>query len=148
VPVFLDANVFMYVLGSDHPLKNSSIRVAQLVAEHPAEFVTDAEVVQELLHRYLAVRNAERARVAVREYVALMEGRIEPIYVEDVVSATDMLPQHQRLSARDLLHAAVMRRLGVDQIVTTDADFEVMEGVTRLDPAAVDAWGARVVGLT
>ena len=48
---------------------------------------------------------------------------------------------HPRISAHDLVHAAVMKRLGANRIVSSDADFDRLLGVTRLDPAHVGEWG-------
>lgn len=46
------------------------------------------------------------------------------------------------LSARDLLHAAVMLRVSSERIVTADKSFDVLaeEGMQRLDPAGVEDW--------
>jgi predicted nucleic acid-binding protein len=48
------------------------------------------------------------------------------------------------LSARDLLHAAVMTRIGADQIVSADRGFDRLPDLTRLDPAELVDWRARV----
>ena len=65
-PVFLDANVPIYAAGREHPLKAPCVRVLELAAERPYDFVTDAEVLQELLHRYLAQRLWPAGRAVVR----------------------------------------------------------------------------------
>ena len=54
--VFIDTNVPIYAAGRAHPLKEPCARILLLVAEHSQAFVTDAEVLQELQHRYLALR--------------------------------------------------------------------------------------------
>ena len=48
------------------------------------------------------------------------------------------------ISARDLLHAAVMRRLGADRVISVDVDFDYLPDVTRLDPADLAEWGQDV----
>ena len=53
--VFIDANVPIYAAGGDHPLKEPCARILRSVAEDPKPFLTDSEVLQELLHRYLAL---------------------------------------------------------------------------------------------
>ena len=47
---------------------------------------------------------------------------------------------HHTLSSRDLLHLAVMHRLGVIRIVTADADFDRAPGIIRVDPAYDSEW--------
>jgi len=44
------------------------------------------------------------------------------------------------LQARDRIHLAVMERLGISRIVSTDRAFDSARGVTRLDPAHFAAW--------
>ena len=52
--VFIDANVPIYASGGDHPLKEPCAHILRGVAQDPRPFATDSEVLQELLHRYLA----------------------------------------------------------------------------------------------
>ena len=44
------------------------------------------------------------------------------------------LERFPRLSARDLLHVAVMTNNGVDCIISADADFDQVPHLKRLDP--------------
>ena len=55
LPIFLDTNVPIYAAGRPHALKKPCAQILMLVAERPHAFLTDAEVLQELLHRYLAL---------------------------------------------------------------------------------------------
>ena len=55
-PLFVDANIPFYAAGRPHPLKEPCQQIVALAARHPRAFVTDAEVLQELLHRYVAIR--------------------------------------------------------------------------------------------
>lgn len=145
-PVFLDANVPIYAAGSAHVLKAPCVRVLELAAERPQDFVTDAEVLQELLHRYLALRVWPAGRAVIEGFAALMADRIEPVHAVDILEAATLTGGlaggHERLSARDLLHAAVMRRIGSHRVVTADRDFDAFDGLERLDPADVGAWAA------
>ena len=52
--VFIDANVPIYAASGDHPYKEPCARILRMAAEQPQPFVTDSEVLQELMHRYLA----------------------------------------------------------------------------------------------
>lgn len=138
--IFIDANTPMYSAGSSHPLKAPSIVVLRLVQDSPGAFVTSAEVLQEIVHRYLAIRAWPLGRGVFDRIVRIMRGRIEPIYERDVREAANLADEHSDLSARDLLHAAVMYRLGVHRIVSTDTDFDSLPGIDRLDPTTVDEW--------
>jgi len=130
----------MYASGADHPLKQPSTDVLLLVQSMPTAFVTSAEVFQEIIHRYTAVRRWVEGRALFEEFSFLMAGRIEPIYFRDTLRAAALADAPSNASARDLLHAAVMQRLGVRNIVSADPDFDSLPGIKRLDPMKVDEW--------
>lgn len=142
---FVDANVPIYAAGRPHTLKEPCIQVLLLAAEHPQAFVTDAEVLQELLHRYLALGLWPQGRRAFQRFSEVMQERIEAVQAEDVQRAAALADAHGDLSARDLLHAAVMQRLGLRQIVSADTGFDRLPGVVRLDPAQQSSWRHLVV---
>jgi len=50
----------------------------------------------------------------------------------DVERAKDLLAGHATLSARDALHIAVMQRHGIARILTFDADFDLVPGLSRI----------------
>ncbi len=69
-----------------------------------------------------------------------MEGRIESVRAVDVEQAALLADQYAGLSARDLLHAAVMRRVGATTLVSADRGFDRIAGIERLDPSDVASW--------
>ena len=155
--LFLDANVPTYAAGRDHPLKQPCRDVLLLAARHPAAFFTDAEVLQEMLHRYLALHRWPEGRDVVLDFATLMEGSVESITARDAVRACELADRYSarpgaRLAARDLLHAAVVIRVegnGGPSIVTADGDFDDLapEGIERLDPADLATWRQRIEGV-
>jgi predicted nucleic acid-binding protein len=145
--LFLDANVPMYAAGADHPLREACRRIMRHLARQSESFVTDAEVLQEALHRYLALGRAEQGRSMVLDLATVLAGRIEAIFEHDVRGAALLSSRHPALSARDLLHLAVIRRLSVEYIVSTDSGFDGIPGLRRLSPADLNAWGPEF-GLT
>ena len=129
--------------------------VLRLAARYPRSFFTDVEVLQEMLHRYLALRLWPEGKLVVLDFAALTSGSVEPVTAEDAVRACDLADRHAarpgaRLAARDLLHAAVMLRVegSPARIVTADGDFNELaaEDIERLDPADVGAWRQGVEG--
>lgn len=130
-------------------MKEPCREVLRLAARHPGSFFTDAEVLQEMLHRYLSLRRWPEGKRVVLDFAALTAGSVESVLGEDAVRACDMADRHAarpgaRLAARDLLHTAVMLRAGDEtvKIVTADGDFDELaaEGIERLDPAGVEEW--------
>lgn len=145
--LFLDANVPIYAAGRDHPLKGPCKEVLRLAARHPEAFSTDAEVLQEMLHRYLSLKRWPEGKRVVLDLAAMMRGCVVPVIAEDAVLACELADRYgSRLAARDLLHAAVMLRTGSAKIVTADKDFDQLapRGIERLDPADIEAWRREV----
>ncbi len=64
-----------------------------------------------------------------------LRGLIEEVLAvegDDVFAAKDLLYAHPRLSARDALHVAVMRRNEIREIVSFDRGFDEVSGIKRL----------------
>ncbi len=145
--IFVDSNIPMYAAGRDHRLKKPSLEVLSRIADHPDLFLTSAEVLQEILHRYLSLGRLEDGRRILTRFAKLMSGRVESVRGGDVERAACLADNYSpELSARDLLHAAVMLRVGAEKIVSADGDFDRLasEGIIRLDPADVGSWGSEL----
>ena len=138
--VFIDANVPIYAAGRDHPYKGPCARILRVLADDPQSFITNSEVLQEIMHRYLASRRWTLGREVVRAFAEAMHGRIEPVHGDDVILAAELADRHPGVSARDLVHAAVMQRLGVTRIISADTHFDLLEGIDRLGPARIEEW--------
>ena len=79
---------------------------------------TSAEVLQELLHAYLPVGRLDTLDAALRLVTDLTT--IWPIDDADVLAARDLATSQPGLGARDLLHLAVCRRYGADELLSFD----------------------------
>src|SRR6266699_3725920 len=51
----VDSNVPMYLIGTPHPHKVDAQRLLEKLVSDRERLVTDAEVLQEILHRYVAI---------------------------------------------------------------------------------------------
>ena len=143
--VFIDANIPIYAVGRPHRYKEPCNRIIAMIVRQPLAFFTDVEVLQELVHRYTVSGRWSLGRVVLRNFVEVMHDRIEPVYVEDVNLAARLADDHLGVSARDLVHAAVMRRVGANMIISADSDFDRIADVERLDPADVGESGGLVL---
>ena len=145
-PIFIDANIPIYAAGAAHPLKEPCRQVVLLASQKSEVLFSNAEVLQELLHRSLSLRTWRGGGSATfREFATAMRGWTEPILAEDVILAATLADEVSGPSSRDLVHVAVMRRLGCQRIVTADAALDVVPGIERLDPAEIDSWRDRVL---
>ena len=140
--LFIDANVPIYAAGPAHRLKEPSGRVLDLVAGRPSSFVTSAEVLQEVLH--YSLRRGEPGRRLFSSFTTLMARRVEAVFGTDVEVAADITAGHAGLEARDGVHAAVMRRLGIRHVVSADPRLSRIQGLERLDPGDVVTWSANL----
>jgi predicted nucleic acid-binding protein len=129
--IFVDSNVPMYLVGAPHPHKADSQRLLERCVAEQERLVTDAEVLQEILHRYAAIARRDAIAPAFEALLSVVD-EVFPIELADVERARDVLLAAAQLSARDALHAAVMRRHGVEAILTFDAGFDVVPGIRRL----------------
>ncbi|MFV2063039.1 MAG: type II toxin-antitoxin system VapC family toxin [Chloroflexota bacterium] len=129
--IFIDSNIPMYVVGGKHPNQSAAQRLIAdaAVAEHT--LVTDAEVLQEILHRYVAIRRREAIDPAFALTLSIVD-EVLPIERFDVERARILLQTTPRLSARDALHVAVMQRHSIDAVMSFDADLDGVPGITRL----------------
>ena len=88
--VLIDANIPIYAAGREHPNKAPCARVMLMAAQHPRSFLTDSEVLQELLHRYLSSGRWPLGRVVFQSFAEVMRDRVEPVYLEDVERAGNL----------------------------------------------------------
>ena len=58
---FVDANIPMYAVGAEHPLKAPCVHLLEAVAKREMRAVIDVEVLQEILHRYTSLGRREEA---------------------------------------------------------------------------------------
>lgn len=127
--IFVDSNVPMYLVGTPHPNRE---RIEVFLRQRPDEdYVTSAEVYQEILHRYAAINR----RPAIGDAFTLLDelvGSVFPISRDEVEAARQVAERHPELSARDCLHLAVMAANGVSRILSFDDGFSDYSGVTRL----------------
>lgn len=56
---FVDSNIPMYLIGAPHPHKSETQLLLESLIASGERLVTDAEVLQEILHRYTAIGKRE-----------------------------------------------------------------------------------------
>jgi len=129
--ILVDSNVPMYLVGASHPLKpQSQLRLEELVASGQ-RLVTDAEVLQEILHRYVALRRHEFIQPAFDALLAAVD-EVLPVDQAAMERAKKLVLGYHTLSARDALHLAVMQLHGIERILSFDSGFDGFPGVTRI----------------
>ena len=129
--IYVDSNVPMYLVGAAHANKQ---RVVQLLPRRVAShdpLVTSAETFQEIVHRYLALRDRLHLNAAYDALEAMVE-RVSDVTKLDVDAARALTAVHAGLSSRDCLHVAIMLRLGCTKIWSYDDGFERVPSLLRV----------------
>jgi uncharacterized protein len=129
--ILIDSNIPMYLTGTSGALKTDAQRLLERLVSERQRLVTDAEVLQEILHRYSAINRRHDIQPA---FDALLSVVDEVLPVDRAVAerAKQIVLSYQRLSARDAVHLAVMEQHGIDRILTFDSGFDGFPGVKRL----------------
>jgi predicted nucleic acid-binding protein len=129
--IFVDSNVPMYLIGRAHPHKVDTQRLLEKFTSEKRRLVTDAEVLQEILHRYAAVDRRDAIQPAFDALLGVVD-EVFSVHAATVERAKAIVLARRRVSARDALHLAVMEEQGVNEILTFDAGFDGYPGITRL----------------
>lgn len=129
--ILVDSNIPMYLIGSPHPHKTDAQRLLEKLIAGRERLVTDAEVLQEILHRYVAIDRRDAIQPA---FDALL-GVVDEVLSVDrgaVERAKQFVLGYRQLSARDAVHLSVMEQNGIRQIVSFDTGFDAFPGIARL----------------
>ena len=129
--VFIDSNIPMYLVGATHPHKVDAQRLLEQFIAGRERLVTDAEVLQEILHRYAAISRLDAIQPAFDALLGVAD-EVFPVDLAAVERAKTILFGHPGLSARDAVHVAVMQQHGLRRILSFDAGFDQIPGVTRI----------------
>jgi uncharacterized protein len=129
--ILVDSNIPMYLVGSSHPHKSDAQRWLEKLVSDRQRLVTDAEVLQEILHRYVAINRRDAIQPA---FDALL-GIVDQVLAVDrgiAERAKEIVLGYRQLSARDAVHLAVMEHHGIERILTFDSGFDGFPGIARL----------------
>jgi predicted nucleic acid-binding protein len=129
--ILIDSNIPMYLVGTPGPHKTDAQRLLEKLISQRERLVTDAEVLQEILHRYVAINRRHDIQPAFDSLLNAVD-EVLPVDRAVVDRAKQIVLAYQRLSARDAVHLAVMEGHGIERILSFDMGFDGFPGVTRL----------------
>jgi uncharacterized protein len=131
--IMLDSNIFMYAAGVAHPNKKPCLQLLERIASGTIDAVIDAEVLQEILHRYRSIHRWEdgcRVFELARQIVPI----VVPVTDETLDLAIEIMKDYPELMARDALHAAACQIAGSDVFCSYDEDFDNIPDLKRQKP--------------
>ena len=129
----VDSGVFMYAAGREHPLKKRAMAFLESAAEGSVEAVIDAEVLQEILHRYRALKRWQEGRL-VYDTARMLFPEVLAVTGEVMDRARQLMDEQSGFMARDALHAAVVAVYGLASITSFDPDFDRVTWLKRVEP--------------
>jgi uncharacterized protein len=129
--ILVDSNVPMYLVGATHAHKTDAQRLLERCVTERERLVTDAEVLQEILHRYVAIDRRDAIQPAFDALLGVVDD-VLPVERTIVERAKTIVLGKRQLSARDAVHVAVMEHHGITRILSFDAGFDGVPGIQRL----------------
>jgi len=121
----------MYLVGGPHSNKIAAEQAIGALITRGERLISDAEVLQEILHRYSAIARLDAIQPAFDALLSLVD-EVFPVEAADVQRAKTILLGKYRLSARDAIHVAVMERRGIERILSFDQGFDGFPNVRRI----------------
>ena len=132
--IFIDSNIPMYLVGANPRQRAQSQAMLEHAIADGDRLVTNAEVLQEILHRYTAIRRLDAIQPAFDALLGVVD-EVFPVTDVDVDRAkTILLGSAGVRSARDAVHLATMERHRVSRIMTFDTGFDGYPGMIRVSP--------------
>src|SRR5437763_14032780 len=110
----------MCLVGAPHGHKADAQRLLEKLITDRRRLVTDAEVLQEILHRYIAIERRDAIQPA---FDALL-GVVDQVLAVDealVQRAKQLVLGYRPLSARGAVHLSVLEPNGSDRILRFDS---------------------------
>lgn len=131
--ILIDANIFMYAAGRESPQRMPCQRwLEKIVAGEGPAACTDAEVLQEILHRYSSLGVPE---VGFQLFDAVTHLGMPILAVTDraLREARTLLEDHPGLSTRDGVHLGVMWEHAIEEVLSYDRGLAEVSWVRRLE---------------
>lgn len=121
----------MYLVGAPHPHKADAQRQLENLISNRERLVTDAEVLQEILHRYVAINRRDAIQPAFNALLGIADD-VLAIDRATAERAKQIVIGYRQISARDAAHLAVMEQHEIERILSFDSVFDGFPGITRL----------------
>src|SRR5690242_13264567 len=121
----------MYMVGAPHSNKAQAQRVLETLIAQRWRLVTDAEVLKEILHRYVSIDRRDAIQPAFDAILAVVD-EVLPVGEDAVERAKQIVLGYRQLSARDAVHIAVMQQNGIEEIVSFDSGFDGYPKIKRV----------------
>jgi predicted nucleic acid-binding protein len=131
--ILVDSNIFMYASGGEHPHRTPSVAFLNRIAEREVRAAIDAEVLQEILYRYISLgRWAEGRKVF--DNARILFSDVLPVTAGVMDVARRLADEYPGFGARDAVHAAAVEVYQLSGICSFDRHFDRIHGLRRVEP--------------
>lgn len=127
---YLDANFFI-LYNFDQTPRGERARKIQADIVAGEEAVTSSLALDEVMWVLIRNRKAEVLRETIEDIYAVPNLDVRDVSGSIPLDALDFIEKY-RLRPRDAFHAAVMKDLGLSEIVSDDSDFDRVEWIKRI----------------
>ncbi|MBN1582784.1 MAG: type II toxin-antitoxin system VapC family toxin [Anaerolineae bacterium] len=131
--IFVDANIIMYAVGTEHPFRQPCQASLAKIVDEKMHALVSSEIHQEIMHRYISLGLPAKACQVSIKLETLIPTTL-PVTVGDIHQSRRLVERYPKLQSRDLVHVAVMLNNGISHILSTDAHFDQVSEIRRIDP--------------
>ncbi|MEM3108875.1 MAG: type II toxin-antitoxin system VapC family toxin [Candidatus Bathyarchaeia archaeon] len=128
--IYLDANFYVFALLDTGTKGLNASRIQESIVEG-REAVTSVLSLDELMWILIKNRRRELIRRAIEGIYATPNLTVREVDSDVPLFALDFMEKYD-LKPRDAFHVAVMKSLGVNEIVSDDPDFDRIEWIKRI----------------
>lgn len=125
IKVFIDSNIPMYAAGRDHPNKEPSIKILELISRGDIVGITSTGVLQEILYRYQAINLLKKGLEVFDNFSSIIDDVLS-IDLQIMNQAKKILENKNNSDVypRDAVHIATMDHYEISYIATYDKHFK------------------------
>jgi predicted nucleic acid-binding protein len=109
----------MYLVGTPGTQETDAQRLLERLVSERHRPVTDADVLQEIPHRYSSINRRDDIQPAFGALLNVVD-ELLPVDLAVTERAKQIVLGYRRLSARNAVHLTVMEQHGIDQILSFD----------------------------
>ncbi|MBM2834122.1 MAG: hypothetical protein HW406_1283 [Candidatus Brocadiaceae bacterium] len=131
---FIDTNIFLRFLTKDDPSKYDKCKeLFKRAMEGKINLATSSLVIAELIWTLLSYYKVSKADVI--EKVSIIVGT-ETIHIpeKDIIADALILYSRENIDYIDSYNAVFMKQNGLNEILSYDSDFDVIDGIKREEP--------------
>jgi len=134
---YVDSNIFFYAKIMDRKYGPSCSVIVRSIWEHRLNVTISSLILLEVSN---ALRKYGRVKDVAPEVRAISSLGIEtyPMDASDVQEAAEIF-EETKINPYDCLHAAIMKRYNLTQIISADREFDKLKWLSRIDPEKLSA---------